>query len=315
MSRLKKSVILISVLFFAISNLRSETSPFRFLIYNASARAAAMGGAFEAVINDPASVFYNPATIYTVQDKKFSATFLKHVLDINSGNITYIKNIENTGLFAASVVYTSNGAFNTADNVGYQDGSTFGANSLSMAVSYANELDTNLFYGVSVKYIFENLQKYNSSAFAIDAGLIYKLRDGRTNLGLSVLNAGGMIKSFDGVSENVPIDIRIGMNHRLRGLPLLFCASFHHLADHTESFIDKLANFSVGGELYVGKYVMIRLGYDNQIRRETSPSSDRKLAGLSLGLGIKTKNVNFDYGMVQMGGGSKLHRFSLAFDM
>jgi len=315
MSRLKKSLILISVLFFAISNLKADTSPFRFLIYNASARAAAMGGAFEAILNDPASIFYNPATIYTVQDKKFSATFLKHVLDINSGNISYIKNIENAGIFAASVVYTNSGVFNTSDNVGYQDGSTFGSNSMSMALTYANELDTNLFYGVTVKYIFENMQKYNSSAFAFDAGLIYKLKDGRTNLGLSILNAGGMIKSFAGVTENVPLDIRIGINHRLRGLPLMVCASFHHLADQTNSIFDKFANFSFGGELYVGKAVMLRLGYDNLIRRETTPSTDRQLAGISAGIGIKTKYVNFDYGMALFGSGFKLHRFSLALDL
>lgn len=298
----------------SISNLISESSPFQSLRFNSSARASALAGCFVSISDDASALIYNPASISTVNNKPFSITFLKHVLDINSGNVSYIRKLEGLGTFAGDVSFTNYGSFIAADPSGKQTG-TFSSNDLSIAATYSNELDTNLFYGVSLKYLFVNLDKSNSSAFALDAGLLYLIPKIRTNIGISVLHAGTQLSTFEGTTESLPLDIRIGGSHRLKGLPLLVCLSFHHLADNTDSFIDKFANFSIGGELYIGDYVQVRLGYDNQVRRFASPEHDRKLSGLTAGFGIKAKDFNFDYGISQVGVSATLHRFSLNLDL
>jgi len=315
MQKLSKLLLLFITVTFFSGTVKAETSPFYFLRISESARAAGLAGCFVSMPEDPSALVYNPATVSTVKDKNFSATFLKHVLDINSGLVTYVRKFEKYGMFAGAVSYTNYGSFDYADAYGNRNGSTFGANNLAFSLTYSNELDSNLYYGVSAKYIFANIEKANSSALALDAGLFYQIPDKRVNIGLSVLNVGAQISKFGGVSESLPLDVRLGINHRLRGLPLLVNFSFHHLSDKTNNFFDKFLNFSLGGELYIGKYLQARLGYDNNIRRLTSPDNNKQFSGFTAGLGVQLKDFNIDYGAVQIGSTALLHRFSLSLDL
>ncbi len=309
-------IIIITALF-AAGNFQLfglTTSPFHFLRTNVSARAAGLAGCFAAMPNDPNGVFSNPAIISTVDKNNFSATFLKHVLDINSGSVVYVRKDEDFGNLAASAIYTNYGSFVKADEFGEKTGE-FGAGDVALAGTYSNELDSNLYYGATFKLIYSTIETASSFAFAVDAGMIYLMPDIRTNVGVSVLHAGSQVTTFDGVSESLPLDVRIGVNHRLRGLPLLVNLSFHHLADDTDGFFDKFANFSIAGELYLGDYIRARLGYDNQIRRLTSPDNDKQFSGLTGGLGIYTKTFFFDYGIAQNGISATLHRFSVSLNI
>ncbi|MGA2296166.1 MAG: PorV/PorQ family protein [FCB group bacterium] len=313
---MQKFKVYLYISFFLVVNsasLFSET-PFDFLRICESARSAALAGCFVAIPDDAAAVFFNPATIPTVSDKYFSTTFLKHVLDINSGLVTYVQPLKEHQTIAGTISYTNYGSFDYTNTNGDAIG-TFGANNLSIGATYANELDSNLYYGVSGNFIFINLEKYNSLAFAVDAGLFYQIPGKRVNIGLSILHAGTQIKTLDGVKEDVPLDVRLGINHRLRGLPLLINFSFMHLADKTDHFFDKFLNFSIGGEFYLGKYIQARIGYNNYIRRYTSSEFDAGFSGMSGGIGVKTKAINIDYGAAWVGKSGILHRFSLNFDI
>lgn len=296
----------------------ADTSPFQSLRFIGSARATALAGCFVSMPEDPAAVFYNPATVATVNSKNFSTTFFKHVLDINSGQVAYILPDRQTwaadGKFAAEVGFNSFGSFDYADEFGNRNG-TFGANDVSFAVTYANDLDTNFYYGITGKMLFLSLDKASSIAFALDAGLIYMIPEKRTNIGLSILHVGTQATTLENSKESLPLDIRLGVNHRLRGLPLLVNFSLHHLADETESFVDRFLNLSIGGEFYFGDYVRVRLGYDNNIRRLTAPTSDKRLSGFTGGIGIQTELFNLDYGIAQMGNSALLHRFTLGLEL
>jgi hypothetical protein len=307
--------LIIALLIFS-TNLFAENSPFIFLRNSASARAAAMAGCFVSITNDASAVFYNPASIYTVTNKHFSTTFLKNVLDINSGNITYIKPLENGAVLAGQIAYSNYGSFDYTNEYGDKTGKTFGASDITAGITYANQLDSNLYYGATGKFVYVGLEKAHSMAFAADVGLLYNIPSKRTSIGLSILHAGSQITTFDGYTEKLPLDIRLGISNRLRGLPLMVNFSFHHLADQTNSFFDKFLNFSVAGELYLGKYVQARLGYDNTIRRLSTITTDRQFTGLSAGIGIQAKEyLNFDYGIAQVGSAAFFHRFSLSMDL
>ncbi len=308
-----KRIVALTAFFLTISYIAGayQNSPFQMLRYNMSARAAGIGGCFEAMPEDPTALFFNPASVYTVKEKNFAATFFKHVLDINSGQVSYIREFENIGKLAASVSYTNYGSFDYADNTGFRNGKTFAVQDFSFGLTYSNQLDSNLYWGATLKFLDVILENYSSTAMAIDAGLLYSIPDKRTNIGISVLNAGMQLSEFAGLAESLPLDIRMGINHRLRGLPLLVNLSFHHLADKADNFFSKFLNFSIGGELYLGKYLQARLGYDNQIRQYTTPENDKKFSGFSAGIGIKMEHFNFDYAIAQLGTVSTLHRFSL----
>ncbi len=292
----------------------SQDKSFMLLRNNMSARAAALSGSFEAMTDDVNAVFFNPATIYTVEEKNFSATFFKHVLDINSGLVTYIRDFKDVGRFAAAVSFTSYGSFDATDQYGNVTG-TFSGSNFAMGISYSNELDSNLYWGATAKMVYFGIEDASSMAFAVDAGLIYCIPEKRTNLAFSILNAGMQISKFGDISENPPLDVRLGLNHSLKGLPLLLNVSIHHLADEEDNFFDRFLNFSIGGEFSFGKVIQVRVGYDNAIRQNSAPDFDKKLSGFSGGVGMRLKDFNFDYGIAQVGAFAYFHRFSLAFGL
>jgi len=316
MQNLKFAFFVLILFSISFSNILAQTSPFQFLRYNASARAAALGGTFNVVENDASAVFFNPATLYTLEtDKNFSTTFLKHILDINSGNAVYATDkIFSEGVVAFSVSFTDYGNFDEATRTGELTGRTFGGNDVMMGMSYSNELDSNFYYGVTAKLLYVTLENQSTAAIALDGGLFYKLRDGRSNLALSFTNLGTQITTVGDISESLPLDIRIGANHRLKGLPLLVNFNFTRLADEG-SIGSKFKNFAVGAELYLGSSVQVRAGYDNNIRNLSADDTNKGMAGMNFGVGILLENLNFDYAMSGFGAGATMHRLSLALEL
>ena len=293
----------------------TEATPYNFLRYISGARSGGLSNTVVAMTDNIESVLYNPAQLATVETKNTSATFIKHVLDINSGMIAYkIPINEEIGHIGVAATYTNYGNFDYADEFGNLMGNNFGANDFNIAITYANNIDTNFYWGVSAKYIYVGIENAGSSALALDAGLLYKFSD-RTNMGLSVLHAGYVVSQMNGYDASLPLDVRLGIGHRLKGLPLLLSFSLHHLADDYDGFWDRFNSFSIGGEFNFGQNVFARIGYDNQIRNLTKADSDKGLDGFSGGIGVKTNYINVDYGVNQYGAAALLHRISLEFNI
>ncbi len=307
--------LLIAAILFSVVKMGATDSPFNFLRYISDARASSMAGAFVSMENDAASVFYNPAAVYTVEEKRLSATFLKHVLDINSGNFSYTFDVENHGKITGFAGFTNYGSFDYADKSGNLNG-TFSANNLMAGVSYSDILDSNFYYGAGIKYIFVNMENVSASALAVDAGLFYTIPEKRLNFGLSILHAGTQLTRIDGTKDNIPLDIRLGFSHKLQGLPVLVGFNFHHLGDSDfDNFTERLKSFSAGAELTLGKFIKARLGYNNQIRSTTASELDKGLTGISAGAGIDVGTLIINYGLSMYGSSTSLHRFSVNFDL
>ncbi len=307
---MKKFLWIVSI-FVYFSGFAKDT-PFNFLRYIGSARSSALAGAFVSVSDDPTALFFNPASVATVNSRNFSFTFFKHVLDVNSGSLSFLRNFEKVGHFALSASYTNYGSFERTNANGQYIG-TFGANDFALGISYSNILDTNLYYGTTLKIISSNIDKYSSLAFAIDFGLLYLIPEKNTSVGFSILHTGTQLKTFDGTRENLPLDVRIGVSHRLRGLPLLLNFNFYNLADETSKFFDRFLKFSIGGEFNFGDNLNLRIGYDNNIRKYSASTKDKQFIGFSGGLGLKFKELNLDYSISQVGASAIFHKISLYF--
>jgi len=293
----------------------SFANTFNFLRDFSNARSSALASSVICIENDLDIATFNPATLYTVNNRNLSVTFLKHALDINSGAIQYLLPINwEDGKFSISAFYTNYGSFNYVNKNGVFNG-TFSANDLAIGAIYSNILDTNLYYGLGIKFIYSNIEKYHSTAVAMDAGLLYKLADERTNVAISLLNLGTQLTTFDGVIESIPNDLRIGFNHKLKGMPLLFNLSFINLAENTKSFFDRFKNIAVSGEFNIGKYVDLRIGYSNFVRNALNNELDKGLSGFNAGIGIKTDYINIDYGASIYSNSLYLHRFTLKLNL
>lgn len=287
------------------------TSLFQFLRFGQSARSAGMGGAMLAVEGDNTGVMFNPAMVGTAKGRSVDMTVLKHISDINSGFLLFSDTLESIGgRFSTGVVYTNYGTFERADEFGTKLG-TFGGLDLAVQGTYASSIDTSFYYGATVKFLMTSFEDIRSTALAVDAGILYKLPKLSTNVAFSVLHTGAQLTATPGATSDLPFDMRLGINHRLKGLPLLLNLTFYHLADKNKEFSDRLTTFTVGGEFYVSSVIRARVGYDNGIRQGAAFGNAGGLSGVSFGVGVVTEYLNFDYAFSSINSAVLLNRISL----
>jgi hypothetical protein len=287
------------------------TTAFSFLRNDASARAAALAGSFETIQNDPNAIFYNPASLASLTGKSGSIGFFKHLLDINSGCVSYSMPVEGIGRFGAGLTYTNYGSFDEMDVVGNSSG-TFSANDIALSIGYATDLDENLYVGGAVKMIYSGIASYTSLAAAADLGILYTIPSARAAFGASVRNLGAQLSTYNGVREDLPLDVSVGASIVPKGLPLLLNVGFHRLTDNASTIGDRFRHFTVGGEFTLSKVLLFRVGFDNAKRKDFKIGSSADMAGFSTGVGILVSGYTIDYALSSLGKAGSLHRISLS---
>jgi hypothetical protein len=151
----------------------------------------------------------------------------------------------------------------------------------------------------------------NSVALAGDIGIFYSIPNEEINIGLSIQNLGVGLKTYNGLSEDLPLDIKIGISKKLEHLPLNINLNFHHLNFSYNDFIEKFKAFSVGGEFTLSQYFKLRVGYNNLRRLDLKLGASSGMAGFSLGLGAEINKYLFDYSFTSYGAIGGLHRINL----
>ena len=97
----------------------STSGDFSLVRLDASARAAALGGAFTAVDDgDVTSLFYNPALLSAETHRRASLSYLNHVSDLNAGFLASAYHAEGLGTVGAGLRFLSWGQIEGANEVG-----------------------------------------------------------------------------------------------------------------------------------------------------------------------------------------------------
>lgn len=303
-----KKIFLILVVILS-SNLFSQ-STFEFLKLDASARSASLGGAFVSNVDDPNVIFYNPASLFYVENNKISFGFLKHLLDVNSGYLSYTPKIKGIGKLGVGIIYTNYGKFELLDEFGYSQGE-FSANDFAFIVNYSEQVRERLSYGVNLKTIYSSIYNVYSVALALDFGFTYFNPEKMFSAGISVLNLGKQIKSYYNVDENLPVDLRFGLSKKLEHTPFRLYLEFTKLNQSNNGFFSRFNNFILGGEIFASNALTIRVGFNNEKRKEFKVGTTAGTEGFNLGIGLNVSGYRFDYGLSSFGKIGSLHRINL----
>ncbi|MEO8168004.1 MAG: hypothetical protein ABI623_07145, partial [bacterium] len=101
-----RSSVLVLLLVVACGTSSAGTNTtYDFLRTDVSARAGALAGSYVTMMNDVTGIFYNPASLSTLEKPAGSIGFFKHLLDINSGYVAYTQPYEDLGYFGVGVLY------------------------------------------------------------------------------------------------------------------------------------------------------------------------------------------------------------------
>ena len=292
----------------------ASPSTYNFLRNDVSARAAALGGSFVSMTDDPNAVFYNPSVLATLSGPQVSFGFFKHLLNINSGYASYGTDVDGFGYVGAGIIYINYGDFTRTNDLGNVLG-TFTANELAISLGYATELAPRVQYGANVKFIYSGIAEATSTAAGLDLGVLYSFEEPHLTVGMSLLNLGTQLDPYLSTRESLPLDLKIGGTIQPEHLPLLLNLNFHKLNETANDFVDHFRSFSVGGEFLVSEAARLRVGFNNERRRDLKLGTSAGLAGFSFGGGVLVGMYKVDYAFNSYGKIGSLHRISLGVSL
>lgn len=292
-------------------------SGFGFLRLEPSARAAALSGSFSAVYGDDVNgFFYNPALLNESTDGHLSLSYLNHLSDLNAGFAAYSRHYEGLGTFAAGLRFLSWGTLQGADEQGNLT-DEFSASDVALTIGGARAQGENLRYGANVHVIYSSVDEFNASAVAADVGVLYYIAASRLGFSASVNNVGVTLSSLGDTSDDLPLDVRLGVTKRLRYIPLLISVTGYNLhapgdgtPDEATALDNVLNHLIVGGEFQFSEAFNVRLGYNHRRHEDLKQGGRLDLAGVGLGFGLKISRFNLDYAFNSWSFGG-LHQFTV----
>ncbi|NIR52163.1 PorV/PorQ family protein [candidate division KSB1 bacterium] len=275
---------------------------FDFLRTFVGARPSAMSGAFVSVPGDIHNLVYNPAGLAALSKRQATLTYLNHLLDFQSGFLAYAQPLSN-GTFAAGLHFFDFGQFEGKDENNLDTGE-FGANSVTFALAYSRTVIKNVSLGGSAKLIRFEIDNFSETAIAADLGVIFSIPSEKWNLGVAVFNLGTTTSAFIESKDKLPLNVQVGASKRLAHLPLLISGAL-------VKFEDEGFDFRFGGEFSLTEQLFLRLGY-NSVGQDQKVDTDKdRLAGVSLGLGLKVNKFDVDYSFSSFGEVGSLNRITL----
>lgn len=241
----------------------------------------------------------------------------------------------------ATLQFMDYGTFNYADETGTLGG-TFSAQDFAFILGWGRQLDSLFSIGANAKLIYSYYESYNSFGIAVDVAGTYQSKTGWT-MSLVASNIGAQLTTYvSGERSPLPFDLQYVVSKRLKHVPFRFSVIYNHLEKWDLTYEDPqnpsggtdpitgepeyktgaakfadqfLRHIIVGGEIYIGKNIILRGGYNYQRRQELKLNEKAGMVGFSWGFGIRVYKfkINYSRSAYQVSGGSPNY-ISMTFD-
>ena len=254
-----------------------------FLKFGFGARNVAMSDLGVVGVNDLSALNYNPSLLAVTNKTQLSFTHNSLLQDLNSE--MFAGSFSALGLPIAVGVNTTNIADIEIRTTPGEVQSKFSAHYFNGSISTAFHLFRKIYFGVTYKYIYENLFSDDASGYGFDFGVNYQSNIAGLTFGAAVRNLGSM-NQLRSESTKLPADFRLGAayNFSLQNSKLDFTAlaGFQKYTSQGDSHIH------LGGEAVYDKLLSLRIGY----------ASGYDTKNISAGFGVNLKGINLDYAYV-----------------
>jgi len=178
---------------------RVGTTAFQFLKIPVGVRGIGLGNAYIAGAADASAVFWNPAGLGWARNQEILLTHINLPADIRYENIAIAWPFSQAvGTFGLSLSVLSMGDFlvRTAE-LPQGTGELVTASDIALGLSYSRQISDRFSFGLTGRYLREDLADYVSNNFSFDAGIIYQTSFRSLRLGMVIQNF-GPDASFDG---------------------------------------------------------------------------------------------------------------------
>jgi hypothetical protein len=268
-----------------------------FLKLGVGPRAIAMGNAQVGLADDVYATYWNPAGLARLQTPEAGFVQNQYVENISEQYAAFAYPNPTFGTLAGDITYLNVGTFPGYDASGSPIGEV-GANDMAAGLSYAHaiyrdrRLGEELSVGFTGRMIRERLDTVSATAFAGDAGILFKpgLQAGGYfegwKAGMTVRNVGNSLQ-FDTETFPLPRSLDAGLSYtgHLLGEDAVFTLDGRQPNDGRRTY-------GAGLEVTTFQAFILRIGYD----------SEGDLGnGLRFGAGLKFKTIQVDYAFAAAG--------------
>ncbi len=292
---------------------------YQFLNLVSSPRQAALGGKVLTIYDDDVNTaHYNPATINPEMDNKFSLNYGSYFGEVTYGTASYAYVYDrHVQTLQAGVNYVNYGKFEGYDENGLET-SEFTGSEIALSVGYSYNVPfSDIYIGANAKLISSSLESYHSFGGALDLGAIYIDEDNDINWAVSVRNLGMQFTTYSGNQEKLPLEILAGVSQELENVPLRWHLTLENLQqwdvafsnparaeqgidggstpEKVSFFNNALRHVIIGAELFPGKSINLRVGYNFRRSEELRILEQRSFSGISAGFGIRLNRLKFNY--------------------
>ena len=278
----------------------------------AGARAAALGGAYAAVADDPDAVFYNPSAVAWLPQSAGLA-YQAYVEDVTIGSVSGALGGGRRIRFGAGLLFLDAGSIDEVvpdptfggergQETGERVGATEAAARLAGAFAFA---EGRASAGVAIGFVTSDLAGVGRSAAFLDLGAQGRIGD-RLSVGVSLRNLGTGMASEEMGEAPLPSQARLGATYR-RPLGALYGAAA--FADAVWGIEEETAGLALGvegGLLPPDRSIsaVLRLG-------ATLGEGEGHLGRLRFGGGLGLRGIGLDYSVQVFEYLGAIHRIGL----
>ncbi|MBP5644094.1 MAG: type IX secretion system protein PorQ [Bacteroidales bacterium] len=326
---IKKLLSVIAFVLFAF-DIQGQTShgAYGFLDATNSARVAALGNTDLSIYdNDMQLGIYNPSLINSEMHNDIALSYVNYYAGINFMTGQYSRTFDKIGSFVGTIQYHNYGKFKYADEQGNVDGSTFSPSDYNIMVGWGRQLTPHWSIGANVKMAGIQYEHFKTFAVAVDVAGSYRTESGWM-FSATARNVGyELYSNFEGKRNKLPFRMSAGVSKRLEHVPFLFSIVYENIQKWDLSYDDPLdleSNYDpitgtmkkqskagkfgdnlmrhlvFGGEIYIGKNLVLRTGYNYGMRKNLQTPTRKGLCGFSYGVGVNIWHFSINYSRSEM---------------
>lgn len=297
---------------------RAGISALTFLKIDPSPRSAAMASANVAVTGDAYSTNTNPATLADVDKFSLAASNTFWPAGINLAYFSGVMTTKKAGVFGLSVTSLTTGMMERRTE--FQPDGTgqfFSASNTAVGLSYSKRLTDYFSYGVTLKYVNEQLAEYMAHTGVVDLGFMYRtdFKDLSFAVAMQSFGTNSKLKGDyepDGLNSKpvtlgsypAPTLFKLGVSMipwKTEDKSLTAIIQLNHPNDNAE-------NIRIGLEFEYKKLLYLRAGYKINVDDQVYPT-----AGLGVRAHIGKHPLHIDYAVDPTRYLGWIHRFGLSF--
>ncbi len=293
---------------------RTGTASLQFLKIGNGARATGMGESFVAVSNDITSLQWNPAGLVSFKENGVTFSYTQWFVD---SRLNYFGGVYHFG--GSNAVGISVTSLRTEDmkiTTEFQPtgtGEYFRFSDIGIGLSFARQMTEQFSFGLTVKYVEENLGALKMRGVLGDVATFYRTGLGTSRFAIMISNFGGQVTPSGDVNliggrsvnsfQRFPPPTNFQLGFAIE--PLLNKNNRLTTAIQLNSPTDNAENVNVGLEYAFKEFLFFRGGYKFNVDAETYS------AGVGLKFPITFAFANFDYSISKFTELGLTQRFSL----